>query len=122
MTDRLWYGGASGKRAGDLIAATSETRGNTGTVLVTTDRDYARQFAANAPLGDLYRVEPLDGFDLVRAKGHSIETFEAPAVRVLSVYDRAVQMTDTERRRLRRKWANAKVEEIELPEDTEDTQ
>ena len=114
-TERLWYGGEPGKKPGDIIAATAETRGNTGTVLVTTDRDYARQFAANAPLGDLYRVEAVPGMDLSRAEGHSLPTFEAPAVRVLSVYDRAVQMTPTQRRSLMRRWAAAKVEEQPAP-------
>lgn len=100
-TLRLWHGGAAGKRPGDIITAGGETRGDTGTVLVTTDRDYARQFAANVPLGDLYRVEQIPDFDIERADGHSIETYRAPAVRVLSVYDRAVRMRSSERRRLR---------------------
>ena len=111
MTARLWHGGPPGHKPGDLILATGAHRGDTGGVYVTEDRDYARQYAANVPLGDLYRVEPVDEFPIERAAGHSLPTYTAGAVRVVSVYDRAIRLTRSQRRALLRRWGDARVDE-----------
>lgn len=106
-TGRLWFGGVTGKKPGDIVLANAEGDSTRGTVLVTTERDYARQFAANAPDGDLYRVEPITGANVERADGHSIETYRVDAVKVTAVIERCVRFTDKDRRRIRRKWAAA---------------
>ena len=79
-TGRLWFGGVSGKRPGEIVLATAEGDSTRGTVLCTTDRDYAKQFAANAaPDGDLYRVKPIDGATVELSDGHAIETYRCSA-------------------------------------------
>jgi hypothetical protein len=55
--------------------------------------------------GDLYRVEPVGQMTL--SFEDTVETWTAPAARVISVYDRAVLLTMTERRRLDRLWVEA---------------
>lgn len=74
-------------------------------VYFTPVRLYAKFHASLYGRGDLYRVEPVG--DLARSAEDSVETWTAPAARVLSVYDRAVLLTDTERRRLGKLWAAA---------------
>jgi len=74
-------------------------------VYFTPVRLYAKFHASLYGRGDLYRVEPVG--DLELSTEDTVETWTAPAARVLSVYDRAVLLTDTERRRLNRLWADA---------------
>lgn len=71
-------------------------------------RLYAKFHASLYGRGDLYRVEPVG--ELKRSTEDSIETWTAPAARVVSVYDRAVLLTNTERRRLDKLWAAADKE------------
>jgi hypothetical protein len=78
-------------------------------VYFTPVRLYAKFHASLYGRGDLYRVEPVG--DLSRSTEDSLETWTAPAARVLSVYDRAVLLTNTERRRLDRLWAAADIEQ-----------
>ena len=42
-----------------------------------------------------------------RSTEDSLETYTAPAARIVAVYERAVLLTMTERRRLDREWAAA---------------
>lgn len=74
-------------------------------VYFTTDRLYAKFHASLYGYGDLYRVEPAGEIRL--SDEDSIETYTAPLVRIAAVLDRAVLLTNTERRRLDRIWADA---------------
>jgi sugar lactone lactonase YvrE len=74
-------------------------------VYLTPVREYARYYASLWGRGDLYRVEPVG--DVVRSVEDTIETWMAPAARVLSVPDRAVLLTMSQRRRLWRMWTAA---------------
>jgi hypothetical protein len=76
-----------------------------GRVYMTTDREYARHYASLWGRGDLYRVEPVG--DLRRSEEDTVESWTAPAARVLAVYDRAVLLTWSQRRALLRKWTAA---------------
>lgn len=130
MTGPLFHGGVPGLRAGDLIEPGHERRTHDGCpwcearargeagpggidgpshrpdrVYATTSRLYARHHASLWGRGDLYRIEPLG--DLEPSTEDSIESFTAPALRVAAVLDRAVLLTDTERRRLFREWTAA---------------
>lgn len=78
-------------------------------VYFTPVRLYAKFHASMYGRGDLYRVEPVG--DLSRSTEDSLETWTAPEARVVSVYDRAVLLTNTERRRLDRLWAAADIEQ-----------
>lgn len=126
-TPRLFHGGVPGLRPGDLIEP-GHTRkahdgcawcaaravlpptldGNAGhadQVYLTPHRMYARYYASLYGRGDLYQVEPIG--DLVRSTEDTVETWRAPAARVLVAVDRAVLLTMSERRRLDRQWADA---------------
>jgi len=133
MTElRLWHGGIPDLRPGDLIqpghdrpthegcptcaARAAEKAGgprpaidglaqHQGRVYLTTHRLYAKHYASLYGRGDLYRVEPVG--DLQHSTEDSIDTWTAPAARVIAVVDRAVQLTMTERRRLYREWEAA---------------
>jgi len=74
-------------------------------VYFTPIRLYAKFHASLYGRGDLYRVEPVGDVEL--SLEDTVETWTAPAARVLSVYDRAVLLTDTERRKLNRLWEQA---------------
>jgi hypothetical protein len=74
-------------------------------VYYTSDRLYAKHYASLWGRGDLYRVEPVGEPEL--STEDSIESFHAPALRIVSVLDRAVLLTMSERRRLFREWADA---------------
>lgn len=129
---RLWHGGVPGLRPGDLIEPGRERRHHDGCpfcearraqaaglgvpvldglaehpdmVYLTPVRDYARHYASLWGRGDLYRVDPVG--DVVRSTEDTIETWMAPAARVVSVPERAVLMTMTQRRRLERIWTAA---------------
>ena len=127
---RLWHGGVPDLRPGDLIepgnarpiidgcsfCAARAAQLATGVVPVidplaehgdrvylTPVREYARHYASLWGRGDLYRVEAVG--DLVQSTEDTVETWTAPAARVLAVVERAVLMTMAQRRRLNRIWA-----------------
>lgn len=131
MTDqRLWHGGVPDLRAGDVIQPGSlrkthpgcqicEARERADTIGASLDpiarhadrvyltpiREYARFYASMYGRGDLYRVEPFG--ELQRSTEDTMETWTAPAARVVAVVDRAVLLTMSQRRRLHRMWADA---------------
>lgn len=129
MTIYLYHGGVPGLRAGDLIEPGHERTGHPGCafcearargeahlgvdgpaqdadrVYASTSRIYAKHYASLYGRGDLYRVEPVG--ELVRSPEDTVETFKAPALRVIAVLERAVLLTWSERRRLSREWTAA---------------
>lgn len=74
-------------------------------VYFTPNRLYAKFHASMYGRGDLYRVEPIG--EVTRSTEDSMETYTAPTARIVSVYERAVLLTWSERRRLDREWAAA---------------
>lgn len=123
---RHYHGGVSGRRPGDQIAP-GHHRGRDdcsicrarnagpGTALdpaperhgvyLTADRKYARYYASLAGRGDLYRVEPVGDVD-PSSEDH-FGTVVAPAALVVAVLERAVLLTDSQRRRLLARWTEA---------------
>lgn len=125
----LYHGGIPGKLVGDLIEPGHERRTHDGCpwcearaaggaylnsdgpslrigqVYATTNRLYAKHYASLWGYGDLYRVEPRG--ELTRSNEDSVETFTAPGFEVVSIYQRAVLLTWSERRRLGREWTEA---------------
>jgi hypothetical protein len=124
---RYWHGGAPDLKPGDLLeprpaedtrhlhkgCPTCEARraGNQladddndpNMVYVTTDRDYARIYAAGYPRGALYVVEPVG--ELVDRSGHDpAPSWGCAAARVKSVYDPVVNPTPAEIRRWVRRF------------------
>lgn len=107
-----WHGGAPGLQPGDIIEPTTGTAHlldgcptcearRAGTplagddndprlVYVTTERWYARLYAAGYPRGWLYRVEPLGS---LTPSNDPLPSWGTPSARVVSVYERAVSMT-----------------------------
>lgn len=67
-------------------------------VYLTSDREYARWYASKYPRGDLYVVEPLG--DVEPSTEDPFDTWCAPSARVTGIYDRYVQLTWPQRRRL----------------------
>lgn len=128
MTERYWHGGAPGLKPGDSIhprqpgddqhlvdgCRTCEARrrgepladddNDPGLVYVTTDRDYARIYAAGYPRGGLYVVEPLG--ELIDRTGlhDPAPSYGCAEARVLSVYDPLVRLSDRQVRRLQRRY------------------
>ena len=126
---RLFHGGVTGLREGDLIepghdrkqhdgCPWCEARANGGAYLgmdgpshhqdrvyATTSRLYARFHASLYGHGDLYRVEPVG--DLLRSTEDTVDSYHALQFRVAGVLDRAVLLTNSERRRLWREWEAA---------------
>jgi hypothetical protein len=124
---RLFHGGVPELRPGDLIEPGHErkihqgctwcaTRAElppsqdglalqVGRVYLTPVRLYAQHYASLYGRGDLYRVEPVG--ELQRSTEDTVETWTAPAARVVAVLDRAVLLTQSERRRLYRLWGKA---------------
>jgi hypothetical protein len=124
---RYWHGGIPGLRVGDLIepgheratkdgcpicearkagaAAIDPPSAHADRIYITTDRLYAKHYASLYGRGDLYRVEPIS--DLLRSTEDSYETYAVTSARVVAVYDRAVLLTNSERRRLFREWGQA---------------
>lgn len=74
-------------------------------IYLTSDRDYARFYASKYPRGDLYTVEPVGGVE--PSTEDRFPSWTAPAARVVSVYDRYVQLTPKQRRSLLRRWTAA---------------
>ena len=124
---RLFHGGVPGLRPGDLIepghtrkvhdgcvwcaaravlpAVLDGNADHADQVYLTPVRMYARYYASLYGRGDLYQVEPL--CELARSSEDTVETWRVPAARVLVAVDRAVLLTNSERRRLRRMWGEA---------------
>lgn len=112
----LYHGGAPGFRPGDLIQphetkhldgcaicqAAADENHLPDQVFATTLRIYGKHHASKWGRGWLYIVEP-EG-DLVRSDADPFETYHAPAFRVVSVSERGVELTMSERRRLYRLW------------------
>ena len=130
MNARWWHGGVPGLKVGDLVEGGHERRTHEGCpwcearadgsagpggidgpslrrdrVYVTTNRLYAKHYASLWGRGDLYQVEPVGAVEV--SLEDSIETRTVDAARVVAVYDRAVLLTMTERRRLAREWGEA---------------
>jgi hypothetical protein len=124
---RLWHGGVPDLRPGDLIQpghdrrlhdgcpwCDARQRGQVGPggidgpsqradqVYVTSERLYAKWYASLWGRGDLYRVEPVG--ELTASTEDSWPSWTTPTARVLAVVDRAVLLTNTERRRILREW------------------
>ncbi|ANN98180.1 hypothetical protein [Mycobacteroides abscessus] len=122
---RYFHGGAPGLRPGAIIEPTTGTahlvdgcptcearrRGepldtddnDPNLVYVTTDRDYARIYAAGYPRGALYVVEPI-GELVDRSEHDPVPSWGCPSARVVSVYDPLVNLTDKQIRQLFRRW------------------
>lgn len=130
MPEPLYHGGAPGLRPGDLITPrppgdtahlhdncpTCQARAagqpldgddnNPNLVYVTTDRDYARIYAAGYPNGAIYRVTPIG--ELTDRSDHDpVPSWGCAAARVEAVLDPLVYLTDKQRRQLVRRWVNA---------------
>ncbi|OZC62750.1 hypothetical protein CH276_14110 [Rhodococcus sp. 06-470-2] len=129
MSERFWHGGAPGLRVGDIIeprpngdtshlvddCPTCEARraGNpltdddndSGLIYVTTDRNYARVYAAGYPRGALYRVEPI-GEAVDRSEHDPAPSWGYPSARVLAVYDACVTMTPAQMRREQKRFSS----------------
>jgi len=122
---RYWHGGPPGLKPGDVITPrdaddtahlvdgcpTCEAR-RAGTplpdddndpnlVYVTTNREYARIYAAGYPRGGLYRVEP-EGPLTSTGDSDAVESWGCRAARVLTVYDAVVIPRPTDLRRWQR--------------------
>lgn len=128
MSERYWHGGAPDLRPGDLISPrppgdeshlrdgcpTCEARragaqlpddpNDPGRVYVTTDREYARVYAAGYGDGALYRVEPIG--ELIPTRDDGVPSWSCDAARVLSVYDALVRFTPADLGRAIRRYAS----------------
>lgn len=74
-------------------------------VYITTDRLYGRFYASLAVRGDLYVVRPVGA--MTASDEDHFPTWIAAEAEVVSVYDRAVQLTAGQRRQLLRRWIEA---------------
>ena len=130
---RLWHGGLPGLRVGDVLtggnvrpvhagcafcaaraagaaivapdgSAIDAPSAEPDRIYVTTSREYARFYASMYGRGDLYRVDPVDPSDLRVSPEDHFPSWTTQAARVVAVYDRAVQLTWTQRRSLLRAW------------------
>lgn len=129
MTDlpALYHGGVPGLRPGQFIEPGHNRKSHPGclwcearaaglagpggidapslltdAVYATTVRLYAKFHASLYGRGDLYRVVP-DG-PVTASTEDTIPTVTAPRMRVVNLHDRAVLLTDRERRALWRLW------------------
>lgn len=125
---RLFHGGVPGLAIGDLLTgghdravhenckfceARAKGEAHLGldgpsehdAVYATPNRLYAKHYASLWGRGDLYGVI-LEG-PMVRSTEDTIETWHAPAARIVAVLDRCVVLTDSERRRMFREWVAA---------------
>jgi hypothetical protein len=129
VSQRYWHGGIPGLRPGDVIepqplgsgphlvdgcdVCESRKRGqqlptdnlDPSQVYVTTDREYARIYAAGYPNGALYRVEP-EG-DLVPSPD-PVPSWGCDRARVLAVYDAYVRLTPAQLGRAIRRFGDAR--------------
>ncbi|MFV8173767.1 hypothetical protein [Mycolicibacterium peregrinum] len=123
----LFHGGAPGLRVGDLITPrahdddrhlvdgcpTCEARregqplatddNDPSLVYVTTDRDYARFYAAGYPRGGLYRVDAIG--ELTERREHDpVPSWGCESARVAAVIDPLVYLSQKRIRSLLRRW------------------
>lgn len=73
-------------------------------VYITTDREYARWYAARSR-GDLYRVAPVGAADL--SSEDRFPTWTVAAARVVEVIERSVILDRRDRRSILRRWKKA---------------
>lgn len=116
----LFHGGAPGLRPGDVITpqplgegahlvdgcdiCEARKRGeqlptddlDASKVYVTTDRQYARIYAAGYPNGALYRVEPVGE---MTPSPDPVPSWGCDSARVISVYDPYVRLSASQMRR-----------------------
>lgn len=85
-------------------AAVDGPRGEPERVYVSTDRDYARFYAARSG-GDLYVVTPAG--PLVRSGEDHFETYTVERAIVAEVVERGVYLKRGDRRQLMRRWKKA---------------
>jgi hypothetical protein len=128
MADRrFWHGGAPGLAAGEVIeprgddqrhlvdgCPTCEARKagqqlstdpvRLDRIYITTEKDYARLYAAGYPRGGLYIVEPIGELEETTGVDDPAPSWACPAARVLSVYDPLVVFTPHETRRILRRY------------------
>lgn len=118
--ERLWHGGPPDLHPGDLIfpdpdraahlldgCPTCEARragaqlpedDNDPTVIyITSDREYARLYAAGWPRGDLYRVNPNGP---LTPTDDPLPSWSCASATVVSVYDRCVRLAPARVRRI----------------------
>jgi hypothetical protein len=74
-------------------------------VYVTTDREYGRYYASMAYRGTLYVVKPVG--ELIPSVEDRFPAFICPSATVTGIYQREVQLTDGQRRRLLTRWIEA---------------
>lgn len=117
----LYHGGAPGFRPGDLIGphegkkvddcpwceANADESHRPDRVFATTHRLYAKFYASKWVGGSLYIVEPIGAVE--ESTKDRFDSVHAPALRVLKVSERGVELTRTERRRLQRLWREADI-------------
>lgn len=124
MTEFFYHGGHPGLRVGDWLAGghtrqvlngcaicEARTAGSTSIdpptqhpdrLYITANRLYAKYYASLYGRGDLYRVFPISG--LAKSTEDPIPTWTVDVAEVVNVYDRAVLLSWSERRRLAREW------------------
>lgn len=124
MSTRYFRGGAPHLEPGDLIVPATDERhlvdgcptcearraghqldtdpNNPAKVYVTTERDYARVFAAGYPHGALYVVDPIG--ELEPTRDDTVPSWSVEAARVVAVYDRLVTLTPKQLRTLVRRY------------------
>ena len=124
---RYFHGGAPGLRPGDTITPPAEgTRhlvdgcqvcearkagqplqddhARPDRIYITTERDYARIYAAGYPKGALYTVEPLGDLEETTGVDDPVPSWACPAARVLKVYDPLVIASPKDVRRWMRRY------------------
>ena len=113
---KLYLGGAPGFKPGDLIephpskhvdgcawcASGADDSHAPDRVFGTTFRLYAKFYASKYVRGWLYIVEP-EG-ELEPSTADPFECYSAPAMRVVKVSERAVELNPSERRHLWKEW------------------
>lgn len=127
LPERLFHGGVPGLGVGDLIEphepkfhegcpdCEANQRGEStpispvtqhpDRVYVTSDRLYGRHYSSKWWLGDLYRVVPVGAVE--KSTEDRFPTWKCEAAKVVAVVERAVRLSDAERRRLFRRWTVA---------------
>lgn len=130
MGERYFHGGAPGLRAGDLIepqplsegghlvdgCPTCEARKaghqlpsddlDPSLVYVTTDREYARVYAAGYPMGALYVVQPAGE---LTPSPDPVPSWGCSSALVTGVYDACVRLSPAQVRRTARRFGLAGV-------------
>ena len=74
-------------------------------VYLTTDRDYARWYAARSGNGDLYRVTPV-GL-MTKSVEDPFLSYTVDRARVLEVIERGVHLLRADRRAILKRWKKA---------------